>query len=82
MLTFVYAHHVTPAVLSLSEEIKGQDPDDHEDEIEEVWDVSDLCYRSERHPPALRTLKPLWESFSLPVKTKVVEAPQWMKDSI
>lgn len=64
------------------EEVEQHGTNHVEDDLEKVWDVTDLHHSSEHGPTALEPVQYLCESFSLPVQTRVVEAQHWSKDAI
>lgn len=72
----------TTASSSTSEEVEEQAKLDLENDFEEVWDVRNLHHINECGPSALQHGKPVRESLSIPVPTKVGEAQQRIKKAI
>lgn len=82
LLTLADASDATTTALGRFEEVKEHAPDDVEDDIEDVWDVSNLRRSSERNPSVLERTKALCNYLSLPVQITVVKMQQWIESDI
>lgn len=76
------APDATRVALGPSEKVEEQESGDREDNIEEVWDVSDLRCNCERIPSAEEPVRSLYRSLSLPMPATVVEKQQHIEDAI
>lgn len=76
------APEATTAALASSEQVEAKEASDGEDDIEKVWDVSDLHRSSKRYASGLERVKSLCKPFSLPVLITVVEAQGQIEDTI
>lgn len=68
------ARDTITAVLGPSEEVDEQEPGDGEQDIENLWDVSELRRSSKRFSSSQEPVKSFCELLSLPVPTTVVES--------
>lgn len=75
-LTLANARDDTMAALGLYKEVEKRNSGDIENDVEELWDVSDLLHSNECSLSALERMKSLWKSFSLPVPITVLELQQ------
>lgn len=82
LFSLAEARDATTAASAPSEEVKEQESGDGEDDIEGLWEVSNLRHSSERSPSVLERVKSLCESFSLSLPTTVVKPQQQIDNAI